>query len=47
LEIDSASTSRADTLKKYSARRRLKVYKLLYEGCRGGKQMMFDAWPKV
>jgi len=43
LEIDSASASRADILKKYSARRRLKLYKLLYEGSRRGKQMMFDA----
>jgi hypothetical protein len=47
LEIDSARASRADMLKKYSARRRLKLYKLLYEGSRRGKQMMFDAWPKV
>jgi hypothetical protein len=43
LEIDSASAARVDVLKKYSARRRLKLYKLLYEGSRRGKQMMFDA----
>jgi hypothetical protein len=46
LEIGSASASRADMLKKYSARRRLKLCKLLYEGSKRGKQMMFDAWPK-